>query len=265
MNVDGQSVTRRFRDRAAAQAWISDYNIRNPGNDLELAVQEIEPAAPEPQGVDTSVDYEIYNRETGEVVDTTQLRNDDEAQIRLADYQQHGPHRLNRDQAERTFGIRRGPGVTNTQTDTNPLRPTGPGPWEVANRANNQVYFNPPSTYRRNAESEARTWLSRNGHNEADFEVRTRQTGQDSSQSGIIDIEPDVSQYTAPQTLTRPGQGQQTFTGEWKVLLPSGEEVYRFSGVGNSQSDANRVAAFWLRQNGYGVSGEGFEVLPVMG
>jgi hypothetical protein len=55
------------------------------------------------------------------------------------------------------------------------------------------------------------------------------------------------------------------FTGEWKVLLPDGREVYRFSGVGNSQADANRVAAQWLRNNGMGVSGEGFEVLPVMG
>ena len=156
--------------------------------------------------------------------------------------------------------------MTNTQTDTNPLRPTGPGPWEVANRRNNQVYFNPPSTYRRNAESEARTWLSHNGHNPNEFEVRTRQGAgnTDTAQGGIIDIQPDISQYTAPQTLTRPGQGQQTFTGEWKVLLPNGEEVYRFSGVGNSQSSANNVAAFWLRQNGYGVSGEGFEVLPVM-
>jgi hypothetical protein len=54
------------------------------------------------------------------------------------------------------------------------------------------------------------------------------------------------------------------FTGEWRVTLPSGEEVYRFGGVGNSQGDANRVAAQWLRNNGYGVSDEGFEVLPVM-
>jgi hypothetical protein len=49
----------------------------------------------------------------------------------------------------------------------------------------------------------------------------------------------------------------------WRVLLPTGEEVYRFSGVGNSQADANRIAADWLRRNGMGVSGEGFEVVPV--
>ena len=53
------------------------------------------------------------------------------------------------------------------------------------------------------------------------------------------------------------------FTGEWKVLV-NGQEVYRFGGVGNSQADANRVAAQWLRNNGMGVSGEGFEVYPVI-
>jgi predicted chitinase len=250
MNVDGESVTRRFGDQASARAWIQDYNIRNPGNDLELTVQEIEPAAPETQGVDTTVDYEIYNRETGEVVDTAQLRNDDEARIRLDDYRAHGPHRLNRQQAEQTFGIRRGP---------------GPGPWEVASRTNNQVYFNPPSTYRRNAESEARTWLSQNGHNPNDFEVRTRQTGQDSSQSGIIDVEPDIevvypgSTAALAQQRATPG----TFTGAWKILDADGNELYRFSGIGNQQRDANRVATQWMQNNGYAYGTE-MSVVPIM-
>jgi putative chitinase len=258
----GNAGPRRFTDRAGADAWIQDYNARNSGSELELTAREIEPGA---AGADTNVNYEIYNRETGEVVDTTQLRNDNEAQIRLDDYRAHGPHRLNTQDATRTFGIRRGPGVTNTQTDTNPLRPTGPGPWEVASRSNNQVYFNPPSTYRRNAESEARTWLSQNGHNPNEFEVRTRQGAgnADAAQGGIIDIEPDISQYTAPQTLTRPGQGQQTFTGEWQVLDPEDREIYRFSGVGNNQSDANRVAMNWLRQNP-GRMQAGVTVVPVM-
>jgi hypothetical protein len=314
----------RFPSRAAAELWIEQQRATRPNMRSDIEVREIEPAATEPQGADTSatgqwkvidssgreiyrfrpahntrakanelaamwareynwdsnyqvepaedttsavveIPYEIYNRQTGEVVDTTQLRNDDEAQIRLDDYRSHGPHRLNREQAEQTFGIRRGPGVTNTQTDTNPLRPTGPGPWEVASRSNNQVYFNPPSTYRRNAESEARTWLSQNGHNPNEFEVRTRQGASNAdaaSQSqyqytstpipGVQDVELDIP------------IAQRTFTGEWRVVLPSGEEVYRFSGVGNNQGDANRVAAQWLRTNGMGVSGEGFEVLPVM-
>jgi hypothetical protein len=275
MNVDGQSVTRRFTDRARANAWIQDYNARNPRSELELTVQEIEP------GADTNINYEIYNRETGEVVDTTQLRNDDEAQIRLDDYRAHGPHRLNTQDAIRTFGMRRGPGVTNTQTDTNPLSPSGPGPWEVASRNNNQVYYNPPSSNPIEAESQSRTWLRQNDHNEADFEVRTRegvgntdnwssdferrmQAGTaDAAQGGIIDIEPDISQYTAPQTLTRPGQGQQQFTGTWLVLDPNGRELHRFSGIGNVQADANRIAINWLRAHP-GAMQAGVTVAPEM-
>jgi predicted chitinase/pyrimidine deaminase RibD-like protein len=224
------------------------------------------------------------------------------------------------------------PGTTNTQTDVNPLRPTGPGPWELASRTNNQVYFNPTSTDRQTAETEARTWIQQTGLDPAEFAVRTRQTagstprssyelyrradgravtapagnpivfqatnpddaankiaryvadfnlpgdpdnydvravlqpGQpDAASGGIIDVEPDIevvypgSTADLAQQRATPG----TFSGAWKVLV-NGEEVYRFSGVGNNQSDANRVAAQWLRNNGRGVSGEGFEVYPIM-
>ena len=52
------------------------------------------------------------------------------------------------------------------------------------------------------------------------------------------------------------------FTGAWKVLA-DGQEVHRFSGVGNVQRDANRVAIQWLRDNGYD-QGTDIEVLPIM-
>ena len=158
--------------------------------------------------------------------------------------------------------------AADSQTNVNPLRPTGPGPWEVASRSNNQVYYNPEHTNRGAAESEARTWLSQNGHNPNDFEVRTREGSRsDAARSGIIDIEPDIEVVYPGSTLDLQRQRQQatpgTFSGAWKVLV-NGEEVHRFSGVGNNQSDANRVAATWLRNNGRGVSGEGFEVYPIM-
>jgi hypothetical protein len=68
----------------------------------------------------------------------------------------------------------------------------------------------------------------------------------------------DAAQQPASQ---QPGMGQ--WNGQWQVLV-GGREVYRFGNIGNSQADANRIAAAWLRQNGQGVSGEGFEVYPVM-
>ena len=53
------------------------------------------------------------------------------------------------------------------------------------------------------------------------------------------------------------------FTGAWRVLDPEDREIYRFSGVGNNQSDANRVAMNWLRQNP-GRMQSGVTVVPVM-
>jgi pyrimidine deaminase RibD-like protein/predicted nucleotidyltransferase len=159
---------------------------------------------------------------------------------------------------------------------TNNLTPRGPGPWEVANRENNQVYYNTGHTSRAAAEAEARTWLSQNGHNPNDFEVRTRQTAgnADAARGGIVDIAGDdwnadfersmqqsAQAAQAPRTPTTPGQQQ--FTGEWKVVDAQGREVYRFGGVGNNQGDANLVAIRWLRDNPrYMVPG--VEVLPVM-
>jgi hypothetical protein len=56
------------------------------------------------------------------------------------------------------------------------------------------------------------------------------------------------------------------FTGAWRVVNRAGNEVYRFSGVGNNQSDANRTAQTWLISQGDELENQGpFDVLPVMG
>jgi hypothetical protein len=47
------------------------------------------------------------------------------------------------------------------------------------------------------------------------------------------------------------------------VLDPEDREIYRFSGVGNNQSDANRVAMNWMRQNP-GRMQAGVTVVPEM-
>jgi hypothetical protein len=51
------------------------------------------------------------------------------------------------------------------------------------------------------------------------------------------------------------------FTGEWKVVDGLNREVYRFGGIGNSQSDANRVAREWAQRTGFDGN---LEVYPVM-
>lgn len=70
---------------------------------------------------------------------------------------------------------------------------------------------------------------------------------------------PAGSTQDSGQHLATPG----AFTGAWKILDANDREVYRFSGVGNQQADANRVAALWMRNNGYD-NAEGMTVVPVM-
>ena len=66
-----------------------------------------------------------------------------------------------------------------------------------------------------------------------------------------------------PGTITQisalPRRGE--FTGEWKIVDGAGDELHRFSNVGNSQAEANAVATRWAGINRY--SGA-LEVLPIM-
>jgi len=56
-----------------------------------------------------------------------------------------------------------------------------------------------------------------------------------------------------------------TFTGAWKVMnVDTGQELYRFSGIGNSQSDANGVALQWIRQHAPNTDLVQIEVVPIM-
>ena len=57
---------------------------------------------------------------------------------------------------------------------------------------------------------------------------------------GVQDIDIDIP--------IAPPRGN--WNGQWRVVdSDTGQELYRFGGIGNSQADANRVAADWLRQN----------------
>jgi hypothetical protein len=261
----------------------------------------------EPQGVDTRVDYELYDRTTDAVIDTFPARNDDEARVRLDDYRSW-PGASNPD----NFGVRRA--GRNQPTDQLPVWYVSiigrPGT-EIQVRADNE------SDARREAmrmrfdifgdESIGNIRASTVGVRQAGtptteqyYDVTWTDGGSESmvrvrapnanaamdrirSQSpSITDIEANPSRYQdapgstadlqrqraaaaqqpAPQPAPQqPGMGQ--WNGQWKVLV-NGQEVYRFGNIGNSQADANRIAAAWLRQNGQGVSGEGFEVYPVM-
>jgi len=83
---------------------------------------------------------------------------------------------------------------------------------------------------------------------------------------GVTDIEPDIPMAGSTQDLQRHMATPGAFTGAWKIVdTDTGQELYRFSGIGNSQADANRVAADWLRQNAPEDSDmTQIEVVPIM-
>ena len=69
----------------------------------------------------------------------------------------------------------------------------------------------------------------------------------------------DLQRQRAAQT---PAAGT-TWTGQWLVKDNRGNVLHSFGGIGNSQADANRVAAGWLARAGY-QDGLEVEVVPEM-
>jgi len=79
----------------------------------------------------------------------------------------------------------------------------------------------------------------------------------------IPEVPMDVAQ-NFPQASSAPAGN--SFSGQWKIVdTDTGEELYRFRGIGNSQADANRIASLWLQQNGPADADmTQIEVVPVM-
>jgi hypothetical protein len=94
-------------------------------------------------------------------------------------------------------------------------------------------------------------------------QAAAQQTAAAPAADALPPLVPLDIEVAAPRTLTTPGQPQQQFSGEWKIVDANGQELHRFGGVGNVQSDANRVALAWLRQNPRHMQ-DGVEVVPVM-
>ena len=111
------------------------------------------------------------------------------------------------------------------------------GQWKMVDGLNRELYrFRPAENTRERANYLARMWAET--HNfDGNYQV-------DPVEENDVVPQPDV--VPLQQQPATPG----TFTGSWRVVVAStGEEVYRFGGVGNNQADANRVAAQWARQS----------------
>jgi 8-oxo-dGTP pyrophosphatase MutT (NUDIX family) len=261
--------TEEAAKRKAAQEWGEPLLVN------VLAKMHAEPVRPY-DGVDTSREYELYDRRSGSVVATFRASDDDAAlakldQFRAGQVQTQG---ITVPEAEAMYGVRSSRAVTVPPRDRQSTEPIPGSTLDLQRQraaAADQYYnvsyhtasgqTNNVQVRARNADAamaQVRSDLESSGQRVIRIEAdpATNQGPSNTAQIPTIDI--DVEPAPAPQ---QPGMGQ--WNGQWKVLV-GGQEVYRFGGIGNSQADANRIAAAWLRQNGQGVSGEGFEVYPVM-
>jgi hypothetical protein len=201
--------------------------------------------------------YEIFNLNTNNSVEDAEgITNDRDALIRLNDYLQHGPHRLSADQARNTFGIRR-------VGDSEPIlaQPISRGGNEPQSRFEIYRISDGRSLTRRGEPLQ----IVANGVEGAERQMIEIIRSLDFGAPELFAVRSVIEPPAQPGSTTDIQQQRAAggaFTGAWKVLA-DGREVYRFSGVGNQQSDANRVAIQWLRNNGYDQSTE-VEVVPIM-
>jgi hypothetical protein len=271
---------------------IIDRSDSSRGINRQYSIR-YDPGKAEGQPVDSqatagsSSRYEIFNLNTNRSVEEVDgINNDREALIRLNDYLEHGPHGLQSGQARNMFGIRRigGDGepilATPIRATSGEPQPAGSvgraatsptGQWKIIDGLNREVYrFRPADNTRAKANELAALWARENNF---DGNYQVEPVGHNDSTPrpipGVTDIEPDIEQnFTPVQGSTQDLQQRRAaggFTGAWKVMnVDTGQELYRFSGVGNVQSDANGVALEWIRRNAPNTDLVQIEVVPVM-
>ena len=238
----GNAGPRRFENRAEAEAWIQDYNQRHASSNLELQAREIEPR----QGSGTYT-YRVFTTDNNQTVGTFQsggIHGSTDARIAFRQYLQSigrndttgfDYQEIGRERQQPEFVD------TTTQSSRGDLTPRGPGPWEIYRISDNSAVRPLSNTSRPEAEQEARSALGLRGEAPELYGVRTRQQAAPTSNTGSLG----------------------SFTGQWKIVDSQGREIHRFSGIGNVQADANRVAIQWLQRNPRHMQA-GVEVLPVM-
>jgi hypothetical protein len=267
------NVIRRFPSQAAAMAFLERTREENPQMRTDVEVREIPAdytpgsipvAAAQPANRNTLTPtgpgpWEVFRRSdnssVAELGQTNRMSAEVEAR-RVIDQRREAPE---------LYGVRT---VTTNNTDNwsadferrMQAGTTQRSEYELFLKSNGRVVTAPggnPIIFSATSPTDAANKIARYV---ADFNLPG-----DPSNYDVRSVQQSTQQSgTAPRTLTRPGQGQQAFTGEWKIVDANDREIHRFGGVGNVQADANRVAINWLRQNPRHMQ-SGVQVLPVMG
>jgi len=226
-------------------------------------------------GVDTSREYEIYDRRSSAVVATFRASDDDAAiakldQFRAAQVRTQG---ITVPQANEIYGVRSSGVATVPPRDRPSSEPIlgstldlqrqrlaqaqSGGNWGILITSNgrfvrmsgtgdptDRALRRFPS--REAAEEFLAQTRAENPNMRTDIEIREipadyQSPGQPAAAIPTIDI--DVEPAPAPQ----PAGGE--FTGNWLIRAEDGTVLHRFGGIGNSQADANRTAQAWAQRN----------------
>ena len=208
--------------------------------------------------------WEIYNRETGNSV--MDLNRTGQITTDRGTAQRYAMNNINPSQYD-NYGVRtRGTGSRaniGTQTDMeNRLglpSQSATANYAVIDRQTLDPVFRFQAGNRRDAYGIYGEWLAAAG-----LPLTTVQNyGFQEIRPQIPEVPMDVAQ-NFPQASSAPAGN--SFSGQWKIVdTDTGEELYRFRGIGNSQADANRIASLWLQQNGPADADmTQIEVVPVM-
>lgn len=252
MQMAREQYPSRFRD-------IVDVSLHS----VAATQQPTEPARQASTGT-----YELFDRRTGEAIPDSEFpaRNQAEMNTRLDDYIEFGPHGISTTDARFAFGVR--------PVDNEPARPAPAaqpaqtqGNWGIWIQGQDRFSRMPNTIIDDNilrrfpSREAAEQWIEQcraeNPRMRTDIEVREIEPTQPARPAPAAPVPGSTADIQQ-----RRAQGE--FTGAWRVVDPQGNEIYRFSGVGNSQSDANRVAIQWLRDHPEHMQ-SGAEVLPIMG
>jgi len=185
--------------------------------------------------------YELFDRRTGEAIPDTEFsaRNQADVNTRLDDYINFGPHGIGTVDARLVFGARP-VGDADQGTLSNSLRPTGPGPWEIYNRATGNSAANlsvdgRPITDRAQAQRMAMGSIAAGQHD--NYGVRTRGTLSGANIGTQTDME------------NRLGMPSQSEDANYAVVdRQTLDPVFRFRAADRTQ--ANRIYGLWLTAAG---------------
>lgn len=259
------SVLRRFPSREAAEQFITQTRAERPDMRTDIDVREIEPARADqfqepsssrgdltPRGPGP---WEIYrissNTSVRELSNTSRPEAEAEARRALG----------LRGEAPELYGVR-----TRQTTDFSQMgsNTTGSRRWQIFRMSDGRQVGEFNANNHAEAERHMERTLTNAGMDPDQYDVRQAQAAQ--PQAGDI-VAPGLGEVPAGsnqvgQTYTPTGRGE--FTGQWLVVDANNRILYKFGGIGNSQSDANNVAIRWLQQNPAHMQA-GVEVVPEMG